>query len=130
MGRLKKGDVVWVHAVVEASCGDARHEHESSVTLIHIPDKKKWPSMIKRLYRVSLEPPERGIVVGESYRATGWYQDSRFNDGDWEPAYLQEDKRHPVVIVQPLDNPRYLKPWACLPNDLELAAEGPLQMLV
>jgi len=129
MSRLKKGDVVWVRAVVETSCGAARHEHEPGVSLVHIPDKKKWPTpgLRKRMYRVSLEPPERGLVTGESYRATGWYLGSHFNDGDWEAAHLQEDMRHPVIIVQPLDNPRYLKPWACLSQDLELAVEGPLQ---
>ena len=114
---MEKGDLVIVHAVVIASYGSPLGGE-----LIHEPELEHRTK--KRLFRFEI-CPFPAVMVGTSYRATGYYYPGHTGSGKWfdddmpEPAHLSEDKRHPVIMVQPLDCPRWLKPSACLERDLE-----------
>jgi len=70
----------------------------------------------KNLYSIVFKDPSFGIVIGQSYLATGIYFPCHGHDYDFEPAVLEEDKRHIVLVVEPLreNSQRYLKPFYSL----------------
>lgn len=116
---MKKGDTVLVHAVIHTHYMANLIQGKDS-EIIHEP--KGSSSLRKCLVRHKVTPWQ-GLVVGTSYRATGYYNAANYGSYDsidFEPAYLLEDKRHLVTMIQPLDIPRWQKPTACLEQDLEL----------
>ena len=113
---VSKGDIVNIKAYVFTSYG--RSVDEGKIrdfgTNIHQP---KGSGLIKALFRFSFSHPWVGIVLGKSYRATGRYHSVQYDD---TLPYLIEDKRHSVIMVQPLDGTqRYYEPIPCLEEDLE-----------
>lgn len=73
----------------------------------------------RRIWRYEVWPWE-GMVVGWSHRQTGDLVQSRHTESDHERGYIKGVKRHLVVMVQPLHTDRYLRPSACLADDLEI----------
>jgi hypothetical protein len=87
--------------------------------------EREYPPKRKCLYRVFFHSPIVGIVVGESYRATGIYHPSEMEEDFaghiwWTEPSLDEDKRHKVIMVQPTHTNRWLQPYPCLEEDLVL----------
>ena len=119
---MNKGDVVKVHAIVDANY---ILPHNTDGGLIHNPPLEH--SIKKRLFHYPVNP-WIGIVVGTSYRATGYYYSGqrsgsfRFDDDLPEPPSLSSDKLHLVIMVQPLSTQRWLRPATCLEKDLEIVA--------
>ncbi len=118
---LKKGDVVTVNAIVYTRYGDGLQGlHE---TLIHYAED--WgthhPGKMQNLFRGARQAiPWRGLIVGKSHRVTGTLVDPGSEN---DLPYLMADKVHPVWLVEPLDAQRWIKPAACLEEDLELWAQ-------
>jgi len=119
---MNKGDIVIIRAVVDTSYVLPQNTNGE---LIHEPPVSH--RFTKRLFCYSIKP-QKGIVVGTSYRATGYYYPgqsgsfSRFDDDLPEPPSLSEDKRHSVIMVQLLNTQRWLRPATCLEKDLEIVA--------
>lgn len=116
---MNKGDQVLVKATVWTEYGPG-YEDE----LVHQPTRWSGPDLrrIKSLRRERWAQPRHGLLVGYSYLATGCGYGSAALSASWDedsPA-LREDRRHRVWVVEPLDNNRYIKPWHCLEEDLEL----------
>lgn len=106
---MKKGTVVLVKAEVRTGFHSIPEDE-----VLHTPRTYLGTGRLKKLYKHTIDP-YRAIVVGHSYLATG-----RWQPGWEELAELVEDRRHSVVLVEPLQGTRYLKPRACLEEDLEL----------
>lgn len=106
---MKKGDIVRIKAYVETSYNK---------------------NNVKKLDRFQLAPSScdqiilpTGLLLGKSYLATGIGKGcSGFQRTlDDDPSYLDEDKRHPVWVVEPhADEDRYYLTIRCLEKDLEL----------
>jgi len=126
---MNKGNVVVVKAAVFGSLGDwpmlktvSRNTggyiavpHDERLTMVH---EAKYGPRKRNLWRYEYETPWIGMVTGWSVRKTG---DSVPSGGDWddyEQGYLREDKSHKVVMIQPLRTERWLRPIACLEEDV------------
>jgi hypothetical protein len=122
--KFSKGDIVTVEAETFTALvsfqfitGDCILEHE--VKILSGKDKDNG----KNLYAKKYESPIECVVLGRSYLATGYYYNSTGHDYDYEPAYLQEDKRHPVYVLEPIGfsaQGRYLKPIRSLERYMKL----------
>jgi hypothetical protein len=119
---MKKGDVVLVNAYVTTRYAETGDE------IAHAPEGDIYKESIKCLIKHRPPEPFKGLVVGYSFRATGYYCPSKPEYGEfgtilsYDPAILSEDKRHKVWMVQPFgdsDN-RWYKPLACLEEDLTI----------
>jgi len=120
---FKKGDVVVVKATVSTEYRDRMHRSPGCLqmmrlTLVHVPpyDREVLKCLVKRPFR----RPQKGMVVGYTVRATGHYV-GRVDEDDI--SYLIEDKRHKVIVVEPLRSQRWAPPWICLEEDLALMEE-------
>jgi len=130
----KKGQVVLVKAFVfsakggrwklfaEAYRNGANHDDVPNVTgdqltMIH----EAWGGYSNKLnlWRYEYSRPVLGMVVGWSFRQTGESVPSSGSYDDYFQGYLAADKRHKVIMVQPLANERWLRPIACLEEDIE-----------
>ncbi len=72
------------------------------------------------LFRRELAAPLRMLVVGKTYRATGYYdpgQTRSYGDDDYKEPYLSEDKRHPVYLLR--SGLRWQIPTMALAEDME-----------
>ena len=121
---FKKGDVVAVKATVSTQYCDGMHRSPGYLqmmnsTLVHVPpyDREVLKCLIKR----PLRRPQKGMVMGYTARATGHYV-GRVDEDDI--SYLIEDKRHKVIVVEPLRSQRWAPPWICLEEDLVLIEEA------
>ena len=76
--------------------------------MVHQPDPGIGYSKV--LIKQRFQKPVSGIIVGYTWRATGKVH------GEWEDAYLQEDKRHKVWLIA--SNLRYTKPIVALVADI------------
>jgi len=65
------------------------------------------------LFRLHLPVPIEGLVTGVSYLCTG-------RVSGYEYCELRSVRRFSVYVVQPLYTNRWLRPWRCLPGDLEV----------
>ena len=74
----------------------------------------------RNLWRYTYPQPWQGIVVGWSTRQTGKVYPPSGGYYDYEPGYLQVDKTFTVFMVQPLDTNRWVRPIACLEEDLDV----------
>jgi hypothetical protein len=114
---MRKGQKVIVNATVDSRYG----VHNPDVLeLVHCPEGLEPGVNIKSLFRWKKTKPWLGVVVGRSYRATGIYRaepDSEFYD-PYRDRALDEDVRHVVWMLEPLEGWRYLKPVPCLEKDL------------
>ena len=113
-----KGDIVKVSAIVQTCYVTYPVRLQDIAPYGKMIHKPTGGGRLKCLFRSPCSA--RGVVVGYSYRATGWYG---YQEEDC-PAHLMEDKRHRVTRVQPLDGTgRYYKPFACLEEDLEVVLD-------
>jgi len=117
---MNKCDIVLVKAAVFGSTNDrpAVHDHMplgASASIVKMIHRPKMDGITRNLWRVQYTKAWEGIITGYSFRNTG-----RVLGGtDYEdPGYLYEDKRHKVIMVQPLYTNRWLKPIACLAEDI------------
>lgn len=114
---IKKGSVVEVCATVCTSYDNL--DMFSSYDLEHEPAVGGRVGRIKRLFRAPTEGWE-GLVIGYTYLATGGLKRELEDEfgGTYYQWYLQEDKRHRVFRVVPLDSDRFLKSVCVLESDL------------
>jgi len=132
--RFKKGNRVIVSAVIDVMYLDNPETEQETWwkraghTLIHVPPKRVrvWQSeeeyrrkclMRKTMFRV------RGLVVGYTRRATGYYIPGRYDPIDSDPPYMQQEKRHLLVMVESTEKDQWVDPWLCLEEDLEIDKE-------
>lgn len=122
---MKKGDIVRASAYVVAEYGGYGDViHEPSKEFLDGVSKYHSTHRIRRLRRRNRVFV--GMVIGYTFRQTGY----QYVGYDYEdPTYLNEDKRHFVYLVEPIDRQRWLKPFACLPNDLEVLDRSYLDMV-
>lgn len=126
MANIRKGNIVLVKAKAvsgymnEQNISDCR----SMDSLIHEPRPESPIGGKKCLVRAEFYKPLHGVVIGKTYRATGYYRGGwRMGEHaqDDDPPYLEEDKRHWGWLVEPLDNTTlYREPIFVLEKDLEL----------
>ena len=134
---FKKGDMVRVFAEVHVTYfGDKDdRKHWKDWEVVHEPEDKSVffggldghePLDRKVLLRREIAGGRWGLVVGYTKKATGYYWPSRIRfsqDGagdDVDPPYLEQDKRHLVVVIEPCDvgDQRYRPTFYCFEEDL------------
>ncbi len=114
---LKKGDVVQVNAIVEADLWSQVYGKRRAL-VFKLPagyeDAINW--RVRCLLRC---PSDRlGIVVGYGIRQVGILTDRFCEFGSYTKI-----ENVSVVMVQPTVTQRWLKPWACLEEDLIVVEE-------
>lgn len=116
----KKGDVVKVLATVYTKDPTSRQQTWKA-KVVYRPDpcqsrygKRPEP---RPLMRIAEDKPWLGVVVGYSVRISGVLLRG---DGWDNPGSLVNDKRHPVIMVEPVDTERWTDPTPCLESDLEI----------
>jgi len=121
--RFKKGDKVRVYAEVTALyltkdnfTEDLRYIASQGWLISYSPKPCKSSDAVKYLFRRSLY--KAGLVIGYTRKATGNFYAPRYHEADEYPSYLAQDKRHLVVVVEPLDSEQWKEPWFCLEEDL------------
>lgn len=110
-GRDTKPHEITLSALIHATNRGVRHDN---LTLLH-RGKKDWTGTTRDLWRYQYDAPWRGLVIGFGFRQTGAVHHGSYDD----PGYLTVDKRHTVIMVEPLDTTRFLQPIACLEDDLQ-----------
>ena len=122
MMRVKKGDVVLVRAVISTKNDPKPYSANWPGEIIHQPDdeiKSGYHNRQKRVMRRhTLINPMECLVVGRSTRITGMYHMGIGSYDNFDPGYLYNTTTHKVIIVQPMDTQRYIKPYACLEEDI------------
>jgi len=126
----QKGDIVRILAYVDAEY-DNKYFNIPTEQIIHNPLSHRSPqgrSNNKVLTRHPVARIESGhwLVLGKTYIATGTRTGGNYgwNSEDYEPAYLHEDKRHPVWRITAYDptgkDQRYSIPYTVLEDDMEI----------
>jgi len=110
-----KGDVVRAKAFVWTT----KVKYGQRGTLIHEPE-----TGTHKRYLFRRETLFEGMVVGYSFRQTGEIHPSSGSWDDYDPGYLHADNYHFVYLVEPINNERWLEPYACLPEDLLLLRQA------
>ena len=91
----------------------------------HTPEGKN-SSVKVCLFRRELATPIRMLVVGKTYRATGYYDPghpgSYARDKDYEEPYLSEDMRHTVYLLR--KDLRWQAPTLALARDMEIIEDA------
>ena len=138
-----KGDIVNVQAVVSfeyiASPGcltqpltvyERHAEHQEKMDLerlerdgaeiVYRPaDRHNGARSVKAMIRRPIRNA-KGVTLGKRQRATGYFYYGGYDD----QSTLAQDKRHWVVVVQPLEpEAYYVESWLCLEEDLEATDE-------
>jgi hypothetical protein len=114
---FEKGDRVIVKASVytkdkvSAQIRPCEFPHETVVDV-----ETKWGGVARPLRRMVYKESFEGIVVGWAIRKTG---EHRYGSGYDDPGCLFQEKNHKVIMVQPMDTQRWVKPIPCLEEDLE-----------
>lgn len=120
-----KGDVVLVSAEVmtaylhkDTEEEDSQYYTEQGWEMIHRPDERGslFHASVKCLFKRPVF--ERGLVIGYRRKATGHFYPERYYGPDIDPAYLAQDRRFLVVVVEPLHSRQWIEPWLCLPEDV------------
>lgn len=109
--KFTKGDRVLVHATVYCGYQVLRDK------IIYEPVQECQPGLKRSLARSVVDKPYEALVVGYSYRQAGI---KTWDEYEGSSNYLMHTKRHSVVMVQPTWTSRWLRPYACLEEDLEL----------
>ena len=121
---MKKGTPVKVRAKVASGYySEESVQMMTGASIIASPGKPVRKCRIvahRQLIRIELDPPIEAIVVGKSLRKTGIRHGGNCDTGS---GYLTGVESHPVVMVQPIHTPRWLRPYACLEADLEVTDE-------
>ena len=137
---MKKGMVVVVKAAVfgstEALPGAIEvKEHARGIVNLECDQvlgtltkfhKARFGNRKRNLWRYEYAEPWLGMVTGWAIRMTGESVSSGYEgdslDGtyDFVSGHLASDKSHKVVMVQPLHTDRWLRPVACLEEDLSV----------
>lgn len=114
--RRTKGDIVQVAATVHTA-RMVKPLESTGETLIHEPESGRIKTC---LFRVPCTP-WRGLVIGRSFLQTGEYDSGTMNQyGFVIGAELRPDKFHPVLVIEPLDTERWLRPRRVLESDTAL----------
>lgn len=71
--------------------------------------------ILRPLRRMRYKQPFPGIVVGWSLRKSGEYSPAYGND---DIGCLWQEESHKVIMIQPADTQRWVKPIPCLEEDL------------
>ena len=118
MNRFSKGDRVLVKAIVWTKVSHVPVGSEWRSKIVYTPEKpdSQYPGIIRPLERSKLIKPLYALIVGKSYRISGYY---RRGYGYDDAGELINQTRHPVFMVSPLNTERYLKPYAALEGDIE-----------
>ncbi|NIQ88653.1 MAG: hypothetical protein GWN93_06060 [Deltaproteobacteria bacterium] len=96
-----------------------------NVRMYHTSRYSSSPGSPQRnLWKYDYPQPWRGIVVGWSTRQTGKVYPAGGDMYDYEPGYLQVDMTFTVIMVQPLDTNRWVRPIACLEEDLDVSGDS------
>lgn len=138
MAEFKKGDRVRVKARTwpdyydnhTIAWGENKGQLDEDVTIVHDPRvlpedmpeihwqrrkaKSETTAGLKCLFR--RETDFEGIVIGWTFRKTGWREEGWGGD----PPYFCPDKQHKVYQVIFAERERYDPPITCLAIDLEL----------
>ena len=118
---MHKGDRVLAFAEVSTiyiSKKSIEYITKEGWTVIHWPKQDEYSESTKVLIRRRITPAFPGIVIGYTRKATGNFHATTYYGPEEEPSYLAQDKRHLVVVVEPLGDNQYRKPWLCLEEDL------------
>ena len=119
--RFELGQKVRVKARVDTGYEDDRliiglyiqeREKNPRFTVMHKPNMGRD----RCLFRLELEEPVEGAIIGYAWRLTGRYFASNGNYSDWSPAYLQEDRRFKVWMIA--TTLRWKKPLLVLEEDI------------
>jgi len=120
---MKKGDIVIVKARVETTYDTLQIEHE----VVHMPPPKEkglftsWEASQKYLARISEKETWTGMVVGYTFRYTGYGQSGHSWDIDESSnGSLTPDKSHKVWLVESIGDDRWTEPVTCLEEDLRI----------
>jgi hypothetical protein len=103
---IHKGSIVKIRATVRG---------------FHPVHKNFRDSAIREIRREEVKTDQLYLVVGKSYIATGIIERGGSDVEYW--AHLNEDCRHPVWIVELIENNRFYKPLLVLESDLEIVNE-------
>jgi hypothetical protein len=114
---IKKGDKVLVKSVVftKDRCYPAGYQWPAKV--VHVPPapKDRRRNHIRALMRVDYKEPFKALVIGRSTRISCVHHWTYANG----EGFITDDTTHKVIMVTPLNTQRYLRPYACLEEDLE-----------
>jgi hypothetical protein len=127
MNRPKKGDIVLVNASVYTKGTEQSQMPPGSGWSLPKEivrpeyEGKGWQKHPRGMRRITYKTPFFGLAIGYSTRQTGWFIWGSYD----EPGHLTETTHHPVIMVQPLFTDRFLKPFASLPEDLEIIQSLP-----
>ena len=111
-GMMKKGDLVIVDEIVETFL-----EPMYPWQLREEPEFEDWikiPGKYKSLYSKKLNESSIGIILGYSFLRIG----RLFANAWFCELIISKDCK--VWVVEPLQGVRYLKPWRCLEEHLEI----------
>lgn len=106
---MDKGDIVLVHATVEAG-----YNLPYPAEAIRVP--LGGYSTKRCLYRTEEKEPWKGIVCGWTVLRTGFLNAGSYDD----PGYLWKIADHRVWVVEPIRGDRWFNPERCLEDDLEV----------
>lgn len=113
--KFVKGDRVLVHATVRSG-----YQQKNYTQMIFEPPQERPRDLKRSLVRNAIVDPCQAMVTGYSYRVTGIMISDNYSGSSGRLAFT---KHHPVTMVQPIYSRRWLRPWACLAEDLELITD-------
>ncbi len=122
---MQKGDIVLVTKSVFTKDKTHRQLKEEKVEILDDTDDDFRRGIFSRPLRYIVhQKPFEGLVVGWSIRISGIHHvgidnSGIFDGGDFEPGFIDNAVYHKVIMVQPLDTERWIKPIPCLEEDLE-----------
>lgn len=123
---FKKGDLVVASACIRTSYYNLRviyREGSPRATVYREPKGLGYGQNVKRAWRIEAET--RGVIVGSSFRIIGFLDSSGFDQPVLNPTKSADGKGAAVkvIMIQPTNTERWLKPIPCLEEDLTLVEE-------
>jgi hypothetical protein len=128
--KFPKGTFVIVRATVHTKDRPFMQNSESVTVLrnVEVPMKEPWRHEIipRNFIKIACEP-WLGMVVGLSKRISGQYYPGTQGNYDFEgnPGEIRDCQYHRVLMVIRADHQSWVRPYACIPEDLEIRKETP-----
>lgn len=121
---FKKGDTVKVTGLVVTKeipvWASSRMIYTSERSLRYhtkqVPDHR---SDLRDFLHYDLKEPITGVVVGWSTRISGIYYPGKSSWDEYDPGDIRDTQVHKVIMIEPLTTEQWIKPLACIEEDLE-----------